>query len=63
MDSGTAVLLMSWEVSPKWMNSLKACRPSSSNFSLSRYSTALTSWLVIFSMSLIRCASSMLNCR
>jgi hypothetical protein len=58
-DRGTAVLLMSWEVSPKWMNSRNADRPSRSKASLRKYSTALTSWLVVRSISFTRRASSM----
>ncbi|MNS64258.1 hypothetical protein D3C72_973790 [compost metagenome] len=50
---------MSSEVQAKWMNSLAA---SSSALpltcSLSQYSTALTSWLVTASMSLMRAASA-----
>ena len=49
---------MSWDVNPKWINSLNSERDKSSNFSLIKYSTALTSWLVIDSISLILIASS-----
>ena len=56
-----AVLFISCEVRPKWINSLYFCNPRTSNFSLIKYSTALTSWLVTFSVSLICCASAVEN--
>ena len=56
--SGWAVLLMSCEVRPKWMNSPNRSRPISFNCSLMKYSTAFTSWLVTFSMSFTRWAWS-----
>mmetsp|Transcript_15310 Transcript_15310/g.40662 ORF Transcript_15310/g.40662 Transcript_15310/m.40662 type:complete len:361 (-) Transcript_15310:25-1107(-) len=56
--SGFDVLLMSWLVSPKCTNSLKGWRPSASNCSLMKYSTALTSWLVTFSVALTFSACS-----
>ena len=58
VESGIAVLLMSCEVSPKWMNSLCWDNPKLSNAFLMKYSTAFTSWLVTFSVSLIQSASS-----
>ena len=58
IENGTAVLLISWDVNPKWINSLNSESDNSSNFSLMKYSTALTSWFVIDSISLILIASS-----
>mmetsp|Transcript_106938 Transcript_106938/g.319765 ORF Transcript_106938/g.319765 Transcript_106938/m.319765 type:complete len:204 (+) Transcript_106938:1140-1751(+) len=58
---GDDVLLTSWLVSAKCTYSLKGCRPRASNCSLMKYSTALTSWLVIFSVALILPASSRLK--
>jgi hypothetical protein len=52
------VLLMSSEVQAKWMNSDAATSSGTSlTCSLSQYSTALTSWLVTASISLMRAAS------
>ena len=62
IDKGMAVLLISWEVKPKWMNSLYLPKSSLSNSFLIKYSTALTSWLVVFSISLISLASSSEKC-
>ena len=53
------VLLISSEVQAKWMNSLafnRSERPAT--FSFKKYSTALTSWLVTASISLMRWASA-----
>ncbi|MCU0561663.1 MAG: hypothetical protein MUD16_15920 [Desulfobacterales bacterium] len=61
--SGSAVLLMSWEVRPKWMYSLNGLNPSASNSSLRMYSTALTSWLVTRSTSLTRWATCWVKLR
>ena len=58
IENGTAVLLISWDVNPKWINSLNSESDNSLNFSLMKYSTALTSWFVIDSISLILIASS-----
>jgi hypothetical protein len=57
--SAWLVLLMSSLVQAKWTNSL-AARSSgrASNFDLIQYSTAFTSWLVVFSISLIASASA-----
>ena len=50
---------MSSEVQAKWMNSAaRASSASSATFSFIQYSTALTSWLVTRSMSLMRAASA-----
>ena len=54
---GVAVLLMSCEVSPKCTNSLTSDRPNWSSFSFMKYSTALTSWFVVRSISFTFCAS------
>ena len=53
-DMGIDVLLISCEVRPKWINSFTPVRPRVSNFSLRKYSTAFTSWLVTDSISLMR---------
>ncbi len=42
-ESGTAVLLMSWEVSPKCTHSDRCSAFSAFSFSLRKYSTAFTS--------------------
>ena len=53
------VLLMSSLVQAKCTNSaLRNNSGRASNLDLSQYSTALTSWLVVFSMSLIACPSA-----
>ncbi len=50
---------MSSEVQAKWMNSVAATSSGTSlTCSLSQYSTALTSWLVTASISLMRAASA-----
>ncbi len=53
-----AVLLMSCEVRPKWMNSEYFSRPNSLKWRFRKYSTAFTSWLVTFSISFISTASA-----
>ena len=60
-ECGIEVLLMSWDVRPKCINSLWSARPNLSNSSLMKYSTAFTSWFVMLSISLIRWASSCLK--
>jgi hypothetical protein len=47
---GMAVLLMSCEVSPKWIHSFNSPIPALSSCSFKKYSTAFTSWLVIDSI-------------
>ena len=50
---------MSSEVQAKWMNSIRRPRSGIAPMrSLRKYSTALTSWLVVRSMSLTRSASA-----
>ena len=48
---------MSCEVKPKWTNSREDDKPKAFILSLIKYSTALTSWLVVFSISLTAKAS------
>src|SRR5690606_14676133 len=56
------VLLMSSEVQAQWTNSVTALSSALAAMrSLMKYSTALTSWLVVFSMSLMRWASASLK--
>ena len=57
-----AVLLMSCEVSPKWINSKNGSTDKPASFSLMKYSTAFTSWLVVASMAFTRSASASENC-
>ena len=52
------MLLMSSLVQPKWTNSPRAASGVPAIFSLMKYSTAFTSWLVVFSMSFTRWASA-----
>ncbi len=49
---------MSWDVSPKWINSLNCESPKLSNSSFIRYSTAFTSWFVTLSICFILFAES-----
>ena len=63
ISRGIAVLLMSCDVSPKWINSENFSYPSISNFFFKKYSTAFTSWFVIVSIFFISRASLSLNSR
>jgi hypothetical protein len=60
-DKGTEVLLISCDVSPKWINSPIFSSALPEILSFIKYSTAFTSWFVIFSISLILRASSIEN--
>ena len=62
-ESGTAVLLTSCDVKPKWTNSFHAPTPNCSMASLTKYSTAFTSWLVMRSLSFTHWASASENVR
>ena len=59
--SACDMLLMSSLVQAKWMNSPRFSSEVPFTFSLRKYSTAFTSWFVVFSMSLTRCASATEN--
>ena len=52
------MLLMSSLVQAKWTNSERPASDVPAIFSLMKYSTALTSWFVVFSMSFTRWASA-----
>ena len=49
-----AGLLISWDVKPKWTKDFKFSKFSSSNFIRIKYSTAFTSWLISFSIFLVK---------
>ncbi len=52
------MLLMSSDVQAKCTNSAAGPKPIPASFSFRKYSTALTSWLIARSMSLIRVTSA-----